>query len=100
MVAHGLWQAAASLRDRRTSKIHPDLLALLFYQLFGRRQLLAGYFQIVISVTEFNYELGEGNQMFDLEAQGAPPAAAHFFEFRPLLVGHANIESDILFGHP
>lgn len=66
---------------------------------FSRRQPILHDFQIVIAVAKFNHQFGQGNQMLHLEAQWPTPAAAHGFQFRPLLIGHTNVESDVFLCH-
>jgi len=68
--------------------------------LFGCGQPFAHNFQIVIAIAKFNHQLGQGNQMFHLEAQRATAPAAHFFQFRPLFFRHADIILERFFCHP
>jgi len=37
--------------------------------------------------------------MFHLEAQWPSAPTAHFFQFRPLLIGHANVVSEVFLCH-
>jgi len=67
--------------------------------LFSGGQAFLHNFQVVIAVAEFDRQLGQGNQVFDLEAQWPAVPTAHFFQFRPLLVGHANVVSEIFLCH-
>ncbi len=56
-------------------------------------------FQIIVAVTKRNQQFGQGNQMFHLEAQRASAPLAHFFQFGPLFLGHADVELERFFGH-
>jgi hypothetical protein len=91
---------------RRTvfEKVREKLLirnstAFLWQALFGGGQTFAHHFQIVIAIAKFDYQFGQGDQMFHLKAQWPPAPAAHFFQFRPLFLRHADIVLERFFGH-
>jgi hypothetical protein len=87
-----LWKARANCFAGNST-------ALLWQTLFGSSQAFLHNFQIVIAIAKFYYELGQGNQMFHLEAQWPSAPTAHFFQFRPLLIGHANVVSEVFLCH-
>ncbi len=67
--------------------------------LFSGGQAFPHNFQVVIAVAKFHVQLGQGKQMFHLEAQWPTAPTAHFSQFSPLLVGHANIVSEVFLCH-
>jgi hypothetical protein len=89
----------AHLWEKRAKRILCDSTALLGQALFGSGQTLARFFQIVIAVTKFHKQLAQSNQVFNLIAQSPPTPTAQIIKFRPLLIGHADIESEIFLCH-
>jgi len=67
--------------------------------LFGRRQTFADHVQIVVAVAKSNHQLGQGDQVFHLEAQRPSAPVAHLFQFRPLFFRHADVVLERFFGH-
>ena len=66
---------------------------------FGKRFLAAARRSRTISRSSLPSQnsitqLGQGNQMFHLETQWAAAPTAHVFQFRALLLGHADVESE------
>jgi len=83
----------------RTKCFSCDSTVLLWRTLFDGGETFTHNFQIVVAIAKINYQLGESNQMFHLEAQWPSAPTAHFFQFRPLLIGHANVVSEIFLCH-
>jgi hypothetical protein len=77
-----------------------DPSCFLFPQtLFSFCELFAGHVQVIIAVAEFDEQLGQRNQVFNLETQRAFPPTAHLLKFRALVLGHANVELERFFRH-
>jgi hypothetical protein len=76
-----------------------NLTASLIQKLLGCRQAFTNDFQIVVAITEFDHQLGQGDQVFDLETQRPAASAAHFLKLRPLILGHADVELECFFRH-
>jgi hypothetical protein len=76
-----------------------DSTALLWQTLFGGGEAFPRNFQIVVVIAKFNEQFGESNQVFHLETQRAAAAAAHFFQFRALFLGHTDVELECFFRH-
>jgi hypothetical protein len=90
---------APHFSEKRAKSLIRDLTAFFCQTLFGGGQTLARDFQIVVAITKLNEQLGQSDQMFNLIAQGPSAPTAHFFQFRPLFVGHANVKSEIFLCH-
>ncbi len=90
---------AARISRKRAKSLNCDLTAFSCQTLFGRGQTFAHHFQIVIAIAKFDYQFGQGDQMFHLKAQGPPAPAAHFFQFPPLLFRHTDVELERFLRH-
>jgi len=77
------------------------LLGDLFFSqaLFGCGKTLLGDLQIIVVIAKFNKQFGQRNHVFNLKTQWATPTTAHFFQFGPLLIGHANVKSEVFLCH-
>jgi hypothetical protein len=76
------------------------LTALPFCQkLFGGGQTPARHVQIVVAIAELNKQFAQSNQMLNLIAQSPSMLAAQFIKFSPLLIGHADVETEIFLCH-
>jgi hypothetical protein len=90
---------APPVSEKRAKSLIRDLTTLFCQTLFGGGQTLARDFQIVVAVAKFNEQFGQSDQVFNLIAQWPPAPTAHFFQFRPLFVGHADVKSEIFLCH-
>lgn len=83
----------------RTFRGEPNWSDLFFQIFFGGSQTLLRNFQVIVAIAKVNQQFGQSNQMFHLEAQWASAAPAHFFQFGPLFLGHADVVLERFFGH-
>jgi hypothetical protein len=90
---------AACISGKRAKSLICDLTPPFRQTLFGNGQTIARFFQIIVAIAKFHKQLAQSNQVFNLIAQSPPTTTAQFIKFRPLLIGHTDIESEIFLCH-